>query len=144
MGTGHSSPEIYLWDITTQKVSAVLEQAEKMKNVTKIDFSENGYHMLSSSKDSNIVNLWDLRKQDIIKSIEVPKCESILNAEFDFVGKYIAISAGNSYIFNTKTSELINLDNTKDCNFMKFDRDMEHVLSVSSNGGMNVNLLSSN
>merc|ERR1711957_682199 len=60
MGTGHSSPEIYLWDITNQKVSAVLEN-EKMKNTTKIDFSENGYHMLSSSKDSNIVNLWDFK-----------------------------------------------------------------------------------
>ena len=143
MGTGHTSAEIYLWDITNQKVSAVLEN-EKMKNTTKIDFSENGYHMLSSSKDSNIVNLWDLRKQDIIKSIEIPNCDSILNAEFDFVGKYIAISAGKSYVFNTKTAELINLDNTKDCNFMKFDRDMEHILSVSSNGAMNVNLLSSN
>ena len=82
--------------------------------------------------------------EPIIKTVEIPQCKGIENVEFDFVGKYIAISSGNSYIFNTKSSELIDLDNTMDCNYMKFDRDMEHILSVSSSGNMNVNLLYSN
>lgn len=143
MGTSHNTSEIYLWDITSQKVSAVLED-EKMSNISNIDFSENGYHMLSSSNDNNIVNLWDLRKQDIIKSIEIPNCQSIKNVEFDYIGKYIAISSGDSYIYNTKSNELINLDDTKECNFVKFDRDMEYILSISCKGDMNINLICSN
>ena len=148
MGTGHNSSEILLWDITTQKISAVLED-ENMKNVSKLDFSENGYHMISCSREMDIVNLWDLRKQEIIKSIEIPdKNQGIQNAEFDFIGKYISISSGkNPYIFNTKTSELINLNNNNnsiDCDYMKFDRDMEFILSVSKNGKMNVDLINNN
>ena len=154
MGTGHNNSEILLWDITTQKVSAVLED-EKMKNISKIDFSENGYHMISCSKEMNVVNLWDLRKQDIIKSIEIPQLEcdqGIHNVEFDFVGKYIAISSGrNPYVFNTKSSELVNLNsvnnnnnNDLSCNYVKFDRDMEYILSVSENGIMNVDLICNN
>jgi WD40 repeat protein len=150
MGTGHNSSEILLWDITTQKISAVLED-ENMKNVSKLDFSENGYHMISCSREMDIVNLWDLRKQEIIKSIEIPdKNQGIQNAEFDFIGKYIAISSGkNPYIFNTKTSDLINLNNNNnnnsiDCDYMKFDRDMEFILSVSKNGKMNVDLINNN
>jgi WD40 repeat protein len=147
MGTGHNNSEICLWDITTQKISAVLVD-EKMKNVNKIDFSENGYHMISCSRDMNVVNLWDLRKQDIIKSIEIhDKKLGIQNAEFDFIGKYIGITSGkNPYIFNTKTSDLINLDdnNSLDCEYIKFDRDMEFILSASKNGKMNVDLISNN
>lgn len=140
MGTSHNSSEINLWDICSQKISAVLED-EKLKKIHKIDFSENGYHLISSSKNCNIVNLWDLRKQSIVKSVEIPEVEGINDIEFDFVGKYIAISAEKSYVFNLKTNELVNLDDTKDCNFMKFDRDMEYILSVSEKGKMIINLI---
>lgn len=149
MATGHNIPEIYLWDITNQKVSAVLEDT-KMPSVSNIDFSENGYHMISSCRESNLINLWDLRKQEVIKSIEIP-LGSVQKAEFDFVGKYIAISAvkGDSYVYSVKSGELIPMEIDIDMkgnefNYMKFDRDMEYVLNVCGNGDMNVNFIYSN
>jgi len=140
-GTGHNHGLICLWDINSQDVAIKLN-SDDSNDILKISFSENGYYFVSTSKNSNVVNLWDLRKQKIIREINLPENSHVENAEFDYFGNSIGICADRSYIYNVKTCELVSeIDSIQNCNFLKFDRDMEYFMTTNFNGDIRTNLI---
>lgn len=141
MGTGHNHGVISLWDMNTQEIAINLNTNEA-NDISKITFSENGYYFASASKGSNSVNLWDLRKQKIIREIKLPKKSLVANIEFDNFGNSLGICADNSFIYNVKSSELISeIDSNSKCNYIKFDREMEFFMTANIDGEVLTNLI---
>jgi len=141
LGTGHNHGVISLWDMNTQEIALKLSTKEAT-DISKITFSENGYYFASSSKGSNNVNLWDLRKQKVIREIKLPENSLVANIEFDNFGNSLGICAETSYIYNVKSSELISeIDSNSNCNYIKFDREMEFFMTTNTNGEVLTNLI---
>lgn len=141
LGTGHGHGLISLWDMNTQEIAINLNTNDG-RDVSKITFSGNGYYFASSSKNSNTVNLWDLRKQKVIREIKLPEKSLIENIEFDNFGNSLGICADYSYIYNVKSSELLSqIYPNLNCNFIKFDREMEYFISTNSEGEIYTNLI---
>lgn len=106
LGTA-SDNVIKLWDLKTATSAAGLEHSHKTP-LKSINFSENGYHLCSSS--SSELTIWDLRKLSILHTLEFDA--PVLSAKFDHSGKYLAAltSAGESgvvKIYTPKKMELV-------------------------------------
>lgn len=141
LGTGHNHGLISLWDMNTQEIAINLNTNDS-NGVSKISFSENGYYFASASKGSNSVNLWDLRKQKVIREIKLPENSLIMDIQFDNFGNSLGICAENSYIYNVKSSELISqIDSNLNCNYIRFDREMEFFMTSNINGDISTNLI---
>jgi len=141
LGTGHNHGLISLWDMNTQEIAINLNTNDA-KDISKITFSENGYYFASAAKSSNSVNLWDLRKQKIIREIKLPEKSLIENIQFDNFGNSLGICADHSYIYNIKSSELISeIDPNLNCNYIKFDREMEYFMTTNYEGEILTNLI---
>jgi WD40 repeat protein len=97
LGTGGES--VRLWDLKTCTSVANMSTATP---VISIDFSENGYHLATSTSDS--AQIWDLRKLAILHSVPVAgAC-----VRFDASGKYVAFGAGAGIsVFTAKKLELV-------------------------------------
>lgn len=68
--------------------------------VTKIDFSENGYHMLVHG-NGNMLEVWDLRKNEqAFKQIKLN--HNIKGACFDNSGRFLLASDVNHFLFDCK------------------------------------------
>ncbi|KAH9115565.1 hypothetical protein AeMF1_010380 [Aphanomyces euteiches] len=57
---------VRVWDLVAQKEVACVK--DHMSPATTFDFSIDGYTMLTSGRDK-VVNFWDLRKQQLIKTV---------------------------------------------------------------------------
>ncbi|KAF0696149.1 Aste57867_13065 [Aphanomyces stellatus] len=57
---------VRVWDLVAQKEVACVK--DHMSPATTIAFSTDGYTMLSSGRDK-VVNVWDLRKQQLLKTV---------------------------------------------------------------------------
>lgn len=127
--------------MNTQEIAINLKTNEA-KEISKITFSENGYYFASASKCSNTVNLWDLRKQKVIREIKLPENSLVADVEFDNFGNSLGICADKSFIYNVKSSELISeIDSSSNCNYIKFDREMEFFMTANTNGEILTNLI---
>ncbi len=115
---------------------------EDGNDISKICFSENGYYFVSTSLNSNSVNLWDLRKRKIIREIRLPEKSPIEYINFDNFGNTLGICADYSYVYNIKTFELINnIEKSRNCKYIKFDRDMEFFMTANSEGNISTSLI---
>lgn len=141
LGTGHNHGLISLWDFNTQEIAINLNTNEA-KDIKKISFSENGYYFASSSKDSNSVNLWDLRKQKVIREIKLPENSLVSDIQFDNFGNSLGICAENSYVYNVKSSELISeIDSNTNCNHIRINREMEFFMTSNIDGNITTSLI---
>jgi WD40 repeat protein len=53
--------QIRVWDMKTQKNVASFKEHAAGSSICNLDFSENGYYMVSGSTDGT-AKIWDLRK----------------------------------------------------------------------------------
>jgi len=99
--------------------------------------SENGYYLASGSRDGTC-NLWDLRKQANIHTIEMG---SVVNSvQFDYSGNYLAVAAKQVKIFQGKTwQELFTgSDHSKEVTGIAFGKDAHYLASVSMDRHLNI------
>ncbi len=90
--------------------------------INGISFSENGVYFATSSLKENHVNLWDLRKSQIFKTIELPEKYDIRNIRFDHSGLYLGIAGSSTVIYHMKSWDVVaefkdNTDLVTDVNF---------------------------
>jgi len=94
LGTGTVANRIRIWDIKTMANVASFE-GHKGK-VSGVSFSENGFYMASAS-DDRTVKLWDLRKLQVIQTVNLDGNAGSLS--FDYSGKYLAVGGDKIRVF---------------------------------------------
>jgi hypothetical protein len=82
-----SSKSVEIFSIEDNKPIMNLDSSSSSTDLEGISFSENGYNMLSYTR--NDAKLWDLRKQDAITTFNYNT--SIRNGRFDYSGALISI-----------------------------------------------------
>jgi len=94
LGVGTTEGKLKIWDLKTQKLAQTLEGHEG--SVTSLCFSENGYHVVSSSSSGEVL-VWDLRKGKTIKTLnqkeesdDTSSIGAVCCAAFDPSGRYLA------------------------------------------------------
>jgi pre-mRNA-processing factor 19 len=82
-----TSNKIPIFDVKSNGVAALLEG--HTGNVTKIAFSENGYHLASGDSDG-VVKVWDLRKRLCLKTFEHKGISEVTALAFDPSATYLS------------------------------------------------------
>lgn len=130
-GTGQSDGIIEMWDITTQNSVASFESHKN--EINGLTFSENGVYFASSSLKDNVVNLWDLRKSQTFKKIQLPENFDVRSVKFDHSGTYLGIIGTSTYIYHMKSWNLIAefKENTDLVTDIKFGKDCKYFATTS-------------
>lgn len=120
-----------MWDLTTQNVVATFEAHKN--EINGLTFSENGVYFASSSFKENVVNIWDLRKSQTIRKIELPENFEIRSIKFDHSGTYLGIAGTTTYIYHMKTWNLVAefKENTDIVTDIKFGKDSKYFATTS-------------
>jgi pre-mRNA-processing factor 19 len=120
-----------MWDITTQNVVATFDAHKN--EINGLSFSENGVYFASSSFKDNIVNLWDLRKSQTFKKIELPENFEIRSLKFDHSGTFLGIVGTSTLIYNMKTWSMVAEfnENTDIVTDIKFGKDCNYFATTS-------------
>jgi pre-mRNA-processing factor 19 len=90
---GGKDGEIKLYSITTADNSANFTTDGAVKDLS---FSENGTWLASASANSTNVTIWDLRKMNVIKSLEIGSAVS--SVAWDYTGQFLAVAAAGCVV----------------------------------------------
>ncbi len=118
--SGESNGLVRIWDISTQTAVATIEA--HTTEISGLSFSENGYYLASSAIKDNTVKIIDLRKSEIVKTVELPeKHHEIRSVKFDHSGSYLGIVGSNIQLYNVKSGNL----------FMEFNEHTDLVTDIA-------------
>jgi pre-mRNA-processing factor 19 len=92
IGCGTVNGVIKLWDVKSQQNVANLSGHNG--SIKSLYFSENGYHLATTSGSDSHVKFWDLRKQTNFYSLEIGS--GIGNVRFDHSGRYVGVAHENN------------------------------------------------
>lgn len=67
---GTTDGNMVVWDLKTQKIDSTLKCNDDKNSIDSIAFSENGYHLATSSSSSPTLLVWDLRKMKTVATID--------------------------------------------------------------------------
>jgi pre-mRNA-processing factor 19 len=101
LAVGTPDHRIHLWDLKSQSRAASLDG--HVGPVQALAFSENGYHLASSSEGESCVRLWDLRKLTNFHTIHLARDAGdrpILGSAlaFDDSGQFLAVGTSNGTV----------------------------------------------
>lgn len=111
---GENSGSMKIWDLSEEKESFTFDCFER--SIDSISFSGNGYHLACGSNFSNSLKIYDLRKLNVIKEINLEKDFDLKRIKYDNTGNYLGYSGKELCILNAKNFENI-LTLGEDCNF---------------------------
>jgi pre-mRNA-processing factor 19 len=92
-GTG----DLFLWDFKSQSLADTILSSGLSSPVTSVDCSNTGYHIAAAYR-SGAVLVWDLRKQQVLATINEPGAkdgdllDAVVSVKFDDSGKFLAYS----------------------------------------------------
>lgn len=96
MATGHQDRTMSIWDIRTQKVFTTIRNDDIQGTLlNQICFSNKGYQFAAAWKDSNVIKLYDMRKNFAATDIIFPRDDStacVNNISFDEYGNFLFAS----------------------------------------------------
>ena len=100
VGLGTSTGTVRVYDIKAMSSVASFEGHEG--SISGISFSENGYFVSVTTKESKTFKVWDLRKLKCVGEVNIDaEGGKGLRSDFDFSAQYLGVSSGNSlqYVF---------------------------------------------
>lgn len=95
---GDSEGEVSILEVTNNEEAARFKT--NVGKIRKIDFSENGYHMLVYGESKGL-EIWDLRNSEEVHK-EITLDGQIKEACFDNSGRYLLAADKNFHMFDTK------------------------------------------
>lgn len=124
---------MHVWNVTQNSKVATFEHQEGA--VTALAFSENGYY-LASATDNAMVKIWDLRKGDFNKPLQVLDFEGGYvpqSLAFDYSGAYLAVGGSDVRLYGVKGwSQISTLsDHTKAVTGVAFGTDAKQLITTS-------------
>lgn len=104
LGTGSEDACVRLWDLKSRVVAA--EFTGHTGPISSLNFSENGYHLCTTSSTDALVKFWDLRKLSEFYSLPITlngDGTGVARARFDQSGKYVGVAYDQCvrYFFKT-------------------------------------------
>ena len=95
--------------------------ATGMQNVSSISFSENGYYLASCGEEEKTVKVWDIRKKQEVKTLELSEDNYVSKVEFDKSGNYLTLAGHKIGICDIRNMELFTStqDSDEDLNYHK-------------------------
>ena len=137
--TGDNEGKIKLWDLATTQPFIKLENE---KAVNSLSFSENGYHMASCSEMDSIVKIWDIRKNKVIKMIELPEGRFVNKISYDYSSNYLTIAGNHTGICNIKTmdylSDSLSQHNSICTSINFYDQSDRHLITTGVEGDVKI------
>jgi len=91
LATGHDTGAINLWDIRTLEVFQTISNEDVSQPIHQIAFSNKGYLIAASWKNSSLIKLYDMRKGFGETAITFD-CSSDISLSFDPFGAYLMAS----------------------------------------------------
>jgi pre-mRNA-processing factor 19 len=85
--------EIKLYDVKTSELQASFPNDGP---VIGLSFSENGTWLASASAGSSNVSVWDLRKMNTIKTLEIGS--PVSSVKWDYTGQFLAVAAAGCVV----------------------------------------------
>ena len=133
--TGHQDKSINIWDIRTQKIFTSIKNNEIDGNECQhIAISNKGYHFAASFKDSNVVKIYDMRKNFSVSTIEFPNNSDIQSLDFDPYGGYLLGAQDNFLnIYSSKfwNHDQIELEQGQQINRCKYGKGEKFMIFTS-------------
>ncbi|WWC58690.1 uncharacterized protein I303_101234 [Kwoniella dejecticola CBS 10117] len=109
-GGGTKEGSVRVWDIRQSSSLAATLDSHKSP-LTTLNFSENGYYLATASDKDQTVNIFDLRKLDILSSWTLPSENTISEVRFDPSAQFLSVSGTDLRIYANKTwEELLKFD----------------------------------
>lgn len=103
--TGTAEGAIRVWDVKQGKQSAVFRGHAGA--VHTLSFSQNGYLLAAASRASNEVKIWDLRKLDVARTVELPENYQVAQVRFDPTAQLLAVVGDDVRVFGGKALNLV-------------------------------------
>ncbi|KAF2073525.1 hypothetical protein CYY_005174 [Polysphondylium violaceum] len=100
LATGNTNKELSIWDINSKALVANLNNGAFNSSITSMAFSENGYYLAVS--DQNTVQLWDLRKQNHLQTLDLGSENVVKSISFDNSGSYLGVVGTDIHLYNVK------------------------------------------
>ncbi|KAK4050311.1 hypothetical protein OIV83_003632 [Microbotryomycetes sp. JL201] len=104
-GVGSSDSRIRIFDTMSGKCIASFDGHSQVggSDVTSLSFSENGYTLASSAKDSNQVKLWHLSKLTNSANIDLPSGQVVNVVKFDESAQFLCVAGTDVRVYQNKT-----------------------------------------
>ena len=141
LATAQKNGVIKLWDISTQQEFSKLQDPSRgeVYGVSSISFSENGYYLAACGEEDNQVRVWDIRKDTVVKKIQLPEESYVSKVHFDKSGSYLSLSGHGIYVYNVKSEQIHDqskFDNHKNiCTAVLFEESSDkYFVSASMDG----------
>lgn len=130
LATGQENGSISLWNIAKQSV--VLTFADYKKPTRALQFSENGFQILTGS--DNEVTLWDLRKiKEPVTNVKLDSSFNLNSLDLTYSGAYLAACGSSIALYDAQNlDEITTLKNHSDVvTGIKWDLSGTSLASVS-------------
>ncbi|KAI8899762.1 WD40-repeat-containing domain protein [Globomyces pollinis-pini] len=114
LGTGSEDSVFRLWDLKSRVMATALNG--HTGPISSISFSENGYHLATTSSSDSFVKFWDLRKLSEFHTLQmdIPDgFQGVNKVRFDNSGKYVGVTHGPKISLYTvkKWDEIVTYEN---------------------------------
>lgn len=102
--TGTADGAVRVWDVKQGKQSAVFRGHTGA--VHALHFSPNGYLLAAATRDAPEVKIWDLRKLDVARTVELPEGYVVSQVRFDPTAQLLAVVGTDVRVFGGKALSL--------------------------------------
>lgn len=117
--------------------SVITLESDSKNDLNQIVFSENGYHLASNCINENSINIWDLRKNEIVKTLNYSNSKINL-LDYHKGGNHLCVSGETTVIYNIRNENVYTIledSENKNISFnTKFISDLNGLVSIDSNG----------
>ncbi|KAI3626449.1 hypothetical protein CBS9595_001810 [Malassezia furfur] len=103
--TGTAGGAIRVWDVKQGKQSAVFRGHDGA--VHSLSFSPNGYLLAAASRGASVVKVWDLRKLEVARTVELPDNYTVAQVRFDPTAQLLAVVGDDVRVFGGKALQLV-------------------------------------
>ena len=111
VGAGTKDGLVRVWDARNLSSLAGTLETESGKPLSTLSFSENGYYLAAASNAEPTVNIFDLRKLQVISSWALPSENTISEVRFDTSAQFLSVTGTDLRVYANKSwEELLKFD----------------------------------
>ncbi|KAI0032502.1 WD40 repeat-like protein [Vararia minispora EC-137] len=137
---GTSAGQIKVYDYRTMALAATLApDADAAYDVRALSFSENGFNLIAPGAGAGTVDVWDLRKQKVAKTLELGDAFAVRDLTYDYSAQLLAIAGFEGVRVHVHKSyeELARFEEGGECVAVAWGQDSKELWGI---GGRDVRI----